>query len=57
MKIGKALTWNDLANIFDKETGLHARTFPMDKIFTWAENHPEKFFIDDKEELHETIEE
>jgi hypothetical protein len=45
MRISKALSWDDLAEIYDKRTGGHARTMSMDSIFTWAESKKNIFFI------------
>lgn len=44
----KALTWEDLANYYDKFTGGTARTRPMHKVFEWAEKQTDKFYVDDK---------
>ena len=47
---GPALTWDDLADIYDEETsGRKARTLPMEDVFHWAENQTERFFVDPKE--------
>jgi len=35
--MSKALTWNDLADLYDKVTKGHARTRPMEAIREWAE--------------------
>ena len=48
-KIGKALTWDELADIYDKKTGRTARTRPMNDVFNWAENQPKKFKVDKNE--------
>lgn len=46
----KALTWDELADIYDKEHyGRKARTLPMDTIFKWAEKQHDRFHIDKKE--------
>lgn len=47
--IGPALTWNELADLYDKATGRRARIRPMDDVFAWAEKQPEKFFVDQAE--------
>jgi hypothetical protein len=39
----KDLTWSELANIYDKETGGRARTRPMDLILKWAETRKDLF--------------
>ena len=44
----KALTWNELVGIYDKITGGHARTKPMETIFDWAERQTEMFFVDEE---------
>lgn len=41
----KNLTWDDLANIYDKETGGRARTLPMTAIFKWAAKQTDKFTV------------
>lgn len=49
----KALTWEELANIYDKEhNGRKARTLPMDAIFEWAERRTDKFQVSDKGTIH-----
>jgi hypothetical protein len=42
----KPLSWNELADIFDKETGRCARILPMNRVFNWAEKQTNKFFVD-----------
>ena len=50
MNISKALTWDDLANLHDKNNpGQPARTRPMDSVFDWAERQKDKFWVDPKE--------
>lgn len=57
MKTGKALTWDELGQIYHKETGLSPYTSEMDKIFDWAEQQPDKFFVDKNQcTLHQIIE-
>lgn len=46
MDISKALTWDELADEYDKTTGGRARTELMDTIFEWAERQTSKFFVD-----------
>ena len=58
MKIGKALTWDNLANEYKKATGRTALTRPMEAIFEWAEKQNDKFFVDpDKGTIHKIIKE
>jgi len=52
MNISKALTWNELANTYDKSTGGHARTLEMDRVFEWAEKQSDKFFVSEEGTLH-----
>ena len=53
MKVSKALTWDDLANEYKKETGNTAHIQPMEAIFDWAERQDDKFFVDpDKKTIH-----
>jgi hypothetical protein len=44
--MSKDLTWDELADIYGKETGGRARIQPMDKIFKWAESRPDLFTYD-----------
>ena len=39
----KNVTWNFLADVFERETGGKARTRPMDSIFDWALSRPDLF--------------
>ena len=54
MKTSKALTWDDLANLYDKAcSGRPARTLPMDTVFDWAKQQVDKFWLDpDEGTLH-----
>jgi len=46
MNISKALTWDDLANLYDKTShGRPARTLPMEKVFDWARQQKGKFWV------------
>ncbi len=39
MKTGKALTWNEIANLYDAvHSGRPARTVSMNTVFSWLEN-------------------
>ena len=50
MNISKALTWDDLANLYDKtNSGRLARTLPMEKVFDWAERQKDKFWVNSDE--------
>lgn len=42
----KKLTWDELADIYDKSTGRRARTQLMSNIFRWAEKQTDKFYVD-----------
>jgi len=54
----KKLSWNDLANIYDKEvSGCRARTLSMDKIFNWAERQIDKFVVNIDGSISEIIKE
>ncbi len=52
MSINKALTWEELADIYDETTGGHARTCEMDVIFDWAAKQIDKFFVSEEGTLH-----
>ncbi len=53
MSTSKALTWNELADIYDKSTNGHARTLEMDTVFEWAEKQTDKFFVTKDGTLHQ----
>jgi hypothetical protein len=48
LNIGKALTWDELADIYDKEKrgGRRARTLPMEHVFNWAKAQEDRFYVD-----------
>jgi len=49
----KALTWNELADLFDKaNNGRKARTLSMGTVFEWAEKQTEKFYVSDEGTIH-----
>jgi hypothetical protein len=45
----KALTWDDLAFEYDKYSfsGRRARTLPLEKVYKWAVEQTDKFYIKD----------
>ena len=46
MNIGKALTWDELANLYDEtRKGRPARTLPMERVLDWAKQQKSKFWI------------
>jgi len=50
MNTSKALTWDDLANLYDKtHSGRPARTLPMEKVFDWAKQQEDKFWVNPDE--------
>ncbi len=55
--IGPALTWEDLAEIYDKfHSDRPARTLPMDLVFKWVEKRKKEFHIDPTEgTLHKIL--
>ena len=49
-KISKALTWDELANEYDKRfPGRPARTIKMDTVFEQIKNRTEEFWVDPEE--------
>jgi hypothetical protein len=57
--IGKALTWNELADIYDTahpSTIRPARTLRMETVFEWAENQTNKFLVDKEGSIHQILE-
>ncbi len=49
--ISKALTWDELANLYDLKRYRHrpARTLPLDTIFEWAKRQADIFYVDPDE--------
>ena len=47
----KSLTWDELANIYDKETGQTARIKPMESIYKWAVKRKDLFTVNDDSSL------
>ena len=45
MKYGKALTWDELADLYHGK----ARILPMETVFNWAEKQIDKFFYNKEE--------
>jgi hypothetical protein len=45
---GPPLSWEELANLYDKTTGGKARIRPMDDILTWVGTKPDMFHVDNK---------
>lgn len=45
--IGVALTWDDLANAYDKESsgGRPARTLPMEQVFNHFERKKNEYYV------------
>jgi len=56
-KIGKALTWNDLANLYNStHPGRSAFMYKMETIFKWAETQTDKFYVNPEEgTIHKII--
>ena len=54
-KLSKPLTWNELADIHDENSSVKARTRPMDAIFEWASNQPNKFKVKKKGTIHKIL--
>ena len=44
----KKITFDELADIYDKETGGKARIRPMEKVTRWAEQRKDLFHIDEE---------
>ena len=55
-QIGPALTWNELADIYDKPYRARpARTLPMDTVFAWAERQTDRFKVTEDGSIHEIV--
>lgn len=53
MKSNKALTWDDLANIYNStHNGRQAQTLPMNQIFDWAARQTDKFKVTNDGSIH-----
>jgi len=49
----KALTWNELAEIYNKcHAGRSAKTLPMQTVFEWAMRQENIFYNEEEETLH-----
>lgn len=47
MEKGQGITWNELANVYDKHhSGRKARTLPMDTVLDWALARKDLFYVD-----------
>ena len=57
--ISKALTWDDLADEYDKRfSGRPARTLQMDTVFEQMKNKKEEFWVDpEKGTIHKILKE
>jgi len=46
-RIGAALTWDDLADTYDRESSgsRRARTLPMDRIFSYFERKKNEYYV------------
>lgn len=54
--LGPRLTWDDLAELYDRNNiGRRARTLPMDTVYEWFEDHPEKFQIDKEGYMYQIL--
>ena len=42
----KKVTWDELANLYDKCHTRRARTLPMEQVFKWAEQNTAQFYVD-----------
>ena len=54
-RYGPALSWDEIADVFDKYSGnggRQARTCPMYVIVAWAEAHPEIFHVAEDKTFH-----
>jgi hypothetical protein len=50
MKIGKALSWDELADLYDEANhSTPARTLSMFIVWDWAEGLPDRFYVNTKE--------
>ena len=56
IKLSKALTWDDLADAYDKtHSGRKARTLPMDTVLKWAECQTDKYKISNEGTIHKIL--
>ena len=45
VKWGQALSWDEIAKIYDKETGGCARIKTMDNVGRWAESRKDLIYV------------
>lgn len=48
----KPLTWDDIADEYDKTHKRKARTYPMEKLWDWAAAQPEVFMVSQSGEMY-----
>lgn len=51
----KSLTWDELADIYDEQTGGCSRTMEMSRVFDWAQAQPDKFFVDEEGYIYQIL--
>jgi len=59
MNIGKALSWDDLATLYDAShspSARPARTLRMETVFQWAERQTDVFYVDSENDTIHLIE-
>ena len=56
IKISHALTWNELADDYDKShSSRPARTLPLETVFEWAEKQTDRYHISEEGTLHRIL--
>jgi len=55
IKVGKALTWDELAKEYNKYNSRKAYTLPMDTVFNWAEKKTDKFKVSEEGTIHKIL--
>jgi len=56
MRYGKNLTWDELADEYDKQHSVGtARTLSLDYVFEWAEKQTNDFIVIDDGSIHKLI--
>lgn len=51
-KVSKALTWDEIADMYNLNTGLRARAKPMDEVFDYVAAQTEKIWAIPEGTLH-----
>jgi len=54
-KLSEALSWDELADLYDERTGGTARTRPMEEVFEWGKRQDDLVVHPEKDTIHYTL--